>query len=262
MVEYQILNSGFFYADGGAMFGAIPKSAWIRKYPCDEKNTCRMAMRCLLVWNEKHVVLLDTGVGTKDLGKLSFYRFHELCDVSLQLNQFGFSPEDVTDVVLSHLHFDHCGGCTFFDETGDLRLTYPNAKHWVGQKQWENYLHPNRLEKHSFRESDMLPVQKAGLLHLIEKDFDLFPGFRMSLYDGHTPGQIVSFIETANGLCVFAGDVIPTSAHFSTDWLSAYDIEPLLSFESKLRLKQEMKKRNGFMVLYHDVSMCSMCLCV
>ena len=213
-----------------------------------------MAMRCLLVWNEKHVVLLDTGVGTKDLGKLSYYRFHELCDISLQLSQLGFSPEDVTDVVLSHLHFDHCGGCTFLDETGNLQLTYPNAKHWVGRKQWETYLHPNYLEKNSFRKSDMLPVQKAGLLHLIECDTDLFSGFRMSLFDGHSQGQIVSFIETANGLCVFAGDVIPTSAHLSIDWISAYDTEPLLSVESKLRLQQEIKGRDVFMVFYHDAT--------
>lgn len=252
MVEYQILNSGFFYADGGAMFGAIPKSTWIRKYPCDETNTCRMAMRCLLVWNENRVVLLDTGVGSRNLGKLSYYRFQELQDISVQLKQSGFSPEDVTDVVLSHLHFDHCGGCTYIDESGDLQLTYPKAKHWVSQKQWKNYLHPNRLEKHSFREPDMLPVQKAGLLHLIEKGTDLFPGFTMSLYDGHSRGQIVSFIETANGLCVFSGDVFPTSAHLSIDWLSAYDIEPLLSVESRLRLKQEAKGKNAFLVLYHD----------
>ena len=252
MVEYQMLNSGFFHADGGAMFGPIPRTAWIRKYPCDESNTCLMAMRCLLVWNENRVVLLDTGIGTKDLGKLSYYRFHELHDISTQLEQFGFTPNDVTDVVLSHLHFDHCGGCTYIDESGCLQLTYPNAKHWVSSQQWESYLRPNRLEKHSFREIDMLPIYKSGLLHLIEKDTSLFDGFQMSLYDGHTKGQIISFIETKDGLCVYSGDVIPTSPHLSIDWLSAYDTEPLLSIDAKIRLKQEIQGKDCFLVLYHD----------
>lgn len=252
MIEYQILNSGFFYADGGAMFGPVPKSAWNRKYPCDDLNTCRMAMRCLLVWNEDRVVLLDTGIGSKDIGKLSYYRFHDLQEISVQLKRFGFEPEDVTDVVLSHLHFDHCGGCTFVDETGNLQVVYPNARHWVSRRQWEAYSHPNYLEKHSFRTTDMLPVQNAGLLNLIESDMDLFDGFRIGLYNGHTFGQLVSFVETRDGLCIYPGDVIPTKAHLSIDWISAYDIEPLLSVESKLKLKEFIKKKNTFTIFYHD----------
>lgn len=252
MMEYQILNSGFFYADGGAMFGAIPKKAWNRKYPCDDQNYCLMAMNCLLVWNENRVILLDTGIGTKNLGKLSYYRFHDLQDISVQLKQFGFSPEDVTDVVLSHLHFDHCGGCTYFDEKGNLQVTYPNARHWVSNKQWENYSRPNKLEKDSYRKDDIIPVYDAGLLNLIKENTTLFDGFEVKLYDGHTFGQIVSFIETRDGRCIYASDVIPTKAHLSLEWLSAYDIEPLKSIEAKIDLLKEVKKDKTFTVFYHD----------
>ncbi len=251
-MEYQILNAGFFYADGGAMFGAVPKKAWNRKYSSDDQNCCRLSMQCLLVWNEKQVILLDTGIGTKDLGKLSYYRFEDLQDISIQLKQFGFSPEDITDVVLSHLHFDHCGGCTYYDENGKLKITYQKARHWVSKKQWQNFLNPNRLEDDSFRKKDMMPVYDAGLLHILEENAILSDGFRMILYDGHTRGQIVSLIDTTDGLCVFAGDVIPTKAHLSLEWISAYDVEPLLSVEAKVDLLEIINKGKTFTVFYHE----------
>ena len=160
MLEYQILKTGFFLADGGAMFGAIPKRVWKRKYPSDDQNRCCLAMNCLLVWNDNRVVLLDSGAGNKELGKLSHYEFQDKKDLRELISSQGFSPEQITDVVLSHLHFDHCGGCTYRDQEGNLQVTFPNARHWVGEKQWQNYLHPNALEKDAYRSDDMLPVFK------------------------------------------------------------------------------------------------------
>ncbi|GHT09947.1 MBL fold metallo-hydrolase [Bacteroidia bacterium] len=253
MIQYRILETGFFLADGGAMFGAIPKRAWSRKYPSGEGNCCRLAMNCLLVWNENRVVLLDTGVGDKDLGKLSYYRFQDLKDLTGLIRMQGFEPHQVTDVVLSHLHFDHCGGCTYKNGAGNLQVTFPNARHWVGKSQWENYLNPNGLEIDSFRPQDVMPVMDAGLLHLVEENFELFEGFHLKLFDGHTPGQIVSFIETGKDeILLFSGDVIPTKAHGSPEWISAYDIEPLKSLAAKIKLKELTSGKKANTVFYHD----------
>jgi glyoxylase-like metal-dependent hydrolase (beta-lactamase superfamily II) len=253
MWKYKILPGGFFYADGGAMFGAIPKRAWSRRYPSGDDNTCLLAMNCLLVWNQERVVALDTGVGTKDLGALSYYRFHEVQEIGQSIRAQGFAPEEVTDVVLSHLHFDHCGGCTYRDERGRLRITFPNARHWVSRRQWEAYLHPNRLEEASFRPSDMLPVFEAGLLQTIDEElFRLAPGFQLAAYGGHTEGQEVASFQTGDTTGVFAGDVIPTRAHLPDDWISAYDLRPLDSLAAKVRLKQEVQVAAARLFFYHD----------
>lgn len=252
MIHYRILETGFFYADGGAMFGAVPKRAWARRYPSDDQNCCRMAMRCLLVWNDNRVVILDTGVGNKDLGKLSYYRFQELQDISSLIQSHGFAPEQVTDVVLSHLHFDHCGGCTYKEQTGNLKITFPNAKHWVGESQWNSYINPDYLESDAFRPDDLMPVFEAGLLHLVNRDTKLFDGFDIELYDGHTDGQLVSFVRTSEGELVYPSDVIPTKAHYSVDWISAYDIKPLDSVESKLKLIKKTEEQKSFVIFYHD----------
>ena len=252
MLQYQILETGFFYADGGAMFGAIPKKAWNRRYDCDDQNCCKMAMRCLLAWNDKKVILFDTGVGNKSLGKLTYYRFHDLKNITELIHSCGFEPEQVTDVVLSHLHFDHCGGCTYQDETGTLKITFPNALHWFSKVQWENYLHPNYLEQDTFRKEDIMPVFESGLVRLVEKEYSLCEGLRFEPYDGHTDGQLVVVLETGDGKIVCPGDVIPTKAHCSIDWLSAYDIRPLCSIDAKNRLMKETEDTTGFMIFYHD----------
>lgn len=253
MIQYCVLETGFFLADGGAMFGAVPKRAWSRKYPSDDQNCCRLAMNCLLVWGENRVVLLDTGVGDKDLGKLSYYRFQDKKALTGLIRSCGFEPEQVTDVVLSHLHFDHCGGCTYSDIQGKLKPVFPNAKHWVGKSQWENFLSPNELEKTSFRRPDMLPVFDSGLIRLVDRDFELFKGFHLKLFDGHTRGQLVSVIETdEEALLLFPGDVIPTRSHLSDDWISAYDIEPLESLKAKIKLRESIVDKKWEMVFYHD----------
>ena len=253
MWQYKILPSGFFHADGGAMFGVIPKRAWSRKYPSSADNTCVLAMNCLLVWNQKKVILLDTGAGNKALSQFSYYRFYDTQDISAMVRAQGFAPEEVSDVVLSHLHFDHCGGCTYCDTDGNLRITFPKARHWVARKQWDNYLHPNALEKTSFRSDDLRPVYESGLLQLVENDdYELTDGFQLHTYDGHTPGQLVAFFESNEGTGIFAGDVIPTRAHLPDDWISAYDTQPLQSLNAKIRIKKEMIEKPSMLFFYHD----------
>jgi glyoxylase-like metal-dependent hydrolase (beta-lactamase superfamily II) len=252
MMQYKILQTGFFYADGGAMFGAIPKRVWSRKYLSDEQNCCVLAMNCVLVWNETRVILLDTGVGSKDLGKLVYYRFFDLKNIMDLVRLHGFEAEQVTDVVLSHLHFDHCGGCTYRDTAGQLKITFPNAVHYVGKTQWENYLRPNALEKVSFRAEDMTPIEKQGLLQKIDQGIELFPHFKIALYDGHTAGQLVSSFTSGNEQILFPGDVIPTMAHLSGEWISAYDTHPLDSFSAKEEIKKAIKNKPSKIIFYHD----------
>ncbi|MDR0507599.1 MAG: MBL fold metallo-hydrolase [Dysgonamonadaceae bacterium] len=252
MIQYKILPAGFFHADGGAMFGAVPKRAWNRKFPSDEQNCCILAMNCVLVWNENRIAVLDTGVGTKGLGKRAYYRFFDLNDIVDLIRLQGFEPEQVTDVVLSHLHFDHCGGCTYIDKSGNLQITFPEAKHYVGKSQWENYLNPNALEKDSYRKEDMELIEKQGLLQKIDTDSELFRDFQLTLCDGHTKGQLVSSFMSENELTVFPGDVIPTQAHLSNEWISAYDTHPLDSLEAKLKIKKMIENQSAKMIFYHD----------
>jgi glyoxylase-like metal-dependent hydrolase (beta-lactamase superfamily II) len=252
MIQYRILRTGFFVVDGGAMFGAIPKRAWRRAYPTDNENNCQLAMNCLLVWNEKRIILLDTGVGSKNLGKLSYYKFRALEDIVNLVRIYGFAPEQVTDVVLSHLHFDHCGGCTYM-RNNQPNIAFPKARHWVSAAQWDAYLNPNDLELSSYRSQDMTAVYAAGLVRLIDKDCELFEGFNLSLFDGHTKGQIVSFIDLGNkATLLFTGDVIPTKAHFYDSWISAYDIEPLESLAAKKRIKEWTAGEQVTCFFYHD----------
>ncbi|MDL2223691.1 MBL fold metallo-hydrolase [Bacteroidales bacterium OttesenSCG-928-M06] len=252
MWQYRILETGFFHADGGAMFGAIPKRAWKRKYSADEDNCCVLAMNCVLLWNKKHCILIDTGIGAKNLGSLSYYNFQDTQDITKLIRREGFSPEDITDIILSHLHFDHCGGCTYIDDNNQLQLTFPKALHHVGKEQWENYRAPNPLEEDSYRRQDMLPVYEAGLLHLIEKNDELYPGLVLDIYSGHTPGQLVVSFSSEGNIIIVPGDVIPTKAHISNEWISAYDTHPLESLAAKISFKEKLKNKQASILFYHD----------
>ena len=252
MWQYRILETGFFYADGGAMFGAIPKRAWKRKYPSNTDNCCILAMNCVLLWNKDYRILVDTGVGNKNLGKLSYYHFHDLQSIEELLRKQGLTTNDITDVILSHLHFDHCGGCTYEDSKGGLKISFPNARHHIGKDQWLNYLNPNPLEENSFRKEDILPVEKAGLINLIDTDLELYPGLTIGVYDGHTAGQLVPLFISDDSCILIPGDVIPSKAHLSDDWISAYDIHPLKSLSAKRSLKERIKNNRSDIIFYHD----------
>ena len=252
MARTDIIVTGYFYADGGAMFGTVPKSAWCRKYPSNAGNGCVLAMKSLLILSDSgQKIWVDTGCGHKHPERLSYYRFFGLKGIRAALAEKGIRPEEITDVVLTHLHFDHCGGCTH--EHGDgPSMTFPYARHWVSRKQWENFCHPNALEKGSFFDEDMRPVANMGQLSLLETDLSLAPDVRLMLYDGHTPGQIAPCIRTGNETIVFAGDVIPLIAHVSPAWISAYDVEPLRSYEAKSKLLELAVLGKQRIVYCHD----------
>lgn len=252
MFEIKIIDSGYIMADGGAMFGAIPKRAWQRRYPVDEENLCPLVMRCVLAVSEDRKILIDTGLGNKHTDKISYYRPHKLIDIEEALASLGYSLEDITDVILTHLHFDHCGYATRINSVGNVTPSFPNAKYWLSQKQWANLQHPNRLEEDSIFADNIIPVHKAGQLELVHNDKQLYEGFNIRLFDGHSTGQIVAYIHTEEGIQTFPGDLIPTAAHVPLEWISAYDICALDSVKEKEHFLSEAEQ-NGYILIYcHD----------
>ncbi len=255
MIKFHIIESGYFMADGGAMFGPIPKMYWERKYPCNENNLCVMAMRCLFVETESRRILIDTGVGNKH--ELKFYQPHNLKDIIEEIKRIGYDPSEITDVILTHLHFDHCGYATYFDINKKAIPTFSNATYWLSKAQWENYRNPRLYEADAFFSENIEPVFHSNQLTLIEEDAKLFEGFSLKLYDGHTPGQIAVFIDSNNDKIVYPGDVVPTSAHISLGWLSAFDNNAALAMEEKKRLLDKVVEEGRTAIFYHDAHIVS-----
>lgn len=247
------INANFFRVDGGAMFGVVPKKLWQRQYPCDENNLCEIALNCLLIDLGNRKILIDTGAGKKHTRLLSSYGFNTITDIRDEIIRNGYSPSEITDVVLTHLHFDHCGGCTLFDETKrEFALTFPYATHWVGAKQWENFLSPNPREDDSYFIENMQAVSDAGKLNLIYENTWLCPEIELRLFNGHTYGQLVPYIHTPQQSIIYVGDVIPLAAAVRLRWISAYDIQPLVSIQEKEMLLKEAVERNQVLFFEHD----------
>ena len=257
----ELIDTGYFYADGGAMFGVIPLSLWHQYYKCDEQKRCVLAMRAgLVITADGRIMLIDNGSGSKHAKRLksTAYGFFDLVDIGEALGARGIKPEQVTDVILTHLHFDHCGGTTC-KKNRRIEPVFPEATCWVSRTQWESSLQPNPLEADSFFPDNMAAIEKAGKLQLIDTDINLGEDVQLRIYEGHTDGQIVPYVRTNAATYVFAGDVIPTAAHIAPLWISAYDIYPLKSFHEKMRLLNEAASQNQIIVYYHDAyTPCSM----
>ena len=240
------------------MFGAIPKTSWSRRYPSNSQNGCVLAMRSLLIEADGRIILVDNGAGYKHLKTLSYYQFFDLQDLHEALRKRGIEPTDVTDMVFTHLHFDHCGYTTLQDPQSDtLRLAFPNANHWVSRRQWENFRQPHPLEQGSYFPEDMELVETSGRLRLVEEEeMALTPHVRFRLFDGHTPGQIALYCDLPERTYLFAGDVIPLAAHLSLGWISAYDDAPLHSYEAKERMLAEAVAHKQAIIYCHDAHTC------
>ena len=245
------IEAGFFYTDGGAMFGVMSRKVWSRKYPVDADNRCPLAMRCLFADFGDRRVLFDAGVGNKPTG-MSYYGFHDVIDIEEALAREGYDAASVTDVVLSHLHFDHCGGCTKTLPDGRTVMTFPNARHWTTRAQWENSLNPSFWEKDAYLRENLEAVREAGKLELLTQDTQLFPGLTLHLYDGHSCGQLAGFIETAEGNWVFSGDVVPMALHVTQGCIAAIDNAAAVSAEEKMRMMDLAEASASRLVFYHD----------
>ncbi len=249
------IETGNLKCDGGAMFGTVPKVLWQKQYPADEHNYCNLSMRALLIDTGERVVLIDNGIGNKQSDKYYSY-FHLNGDDTLEasLKNHGYSADDVTDMVLTHLHFDHCGGGVRWNDAGEkLELVFPNARYWVGEKQWQNYLNPNVREGDAYFKEDMMPVFDAGKLKLVSQSMDLVEGIRFEMADGHTPGQIIPHIDYKGRTIVYMGDLIPVMASIPLAWVSAYDSYPVTSLKEKEAFLNKALDNNYLLFFEHDL---------
>jgi glyoxylase-like metal-dependent hydrolase (beta-lactamase superfamily II) len=253
-MELHKIETGNLKLDGGAMFGVVPKSIWQKSYPADENNLCNWSMRCLLVVDGDRKILIDNGVGEKQDEK--FFKHYYLNGddtLSASLNSLGFSADDITDMVLTHLHFDHCGGSIEKTETGELVPVFKNANYWVSKKQWDWAVNPNRREKASFLKDNILPIKDTGKLKLVEDSGELFENFHVQMFDGHTDGQMIPFINYNGRTVVFMADLLPSTAHVPMPYVMAYDTRPLITMQEKKVFFEEVIKNDYVLFFEHDI---------
>jgi len=244
-----------FKVDGGAMFGVVPKVLWNKKYPSDEDNLINLALRSLVVDNGENVILIDNGYGDKQSKKF-FSHVHLNGGDGLEggLREAGYGLGDVTDVVLTHLHADHCGGGVKKAEEGNgYEMVFPNAKYWVSRRQWDWAVNPNPREADSFLEENLLPMMGQGKLHMVEKPGKLFKGFSVRIVNGHTPGQLIPIIDYKGKKLVFAADLIPTVAHIPLVWNMSYDLDQLTTIQEKKDILEESLSNNYILFFEHDI---------
>ena len=247
------IEAGTFHVDGGAAFGVVPKKVWQRRYPCDKDNYCTLHMRCLLVDTGDRRILIDAGTGDKQLKYLAYYGFKGVIDFESELGNSGYQCSDITDVIFTHLHFDHCGGATRFGADGEsVELVFPNATHWVSQTQWDNFMHPNVRESDSYFAENMIPISTAGKLKLVTENQLVCPELEIRIFNGHTVGQLVSYIHLGSKTLVYVGDVIPLAANVSLSWISSYDVFPLTAMEEKKVLLDEAADKEQILFFEHD----------
>ncbi len=246
------LFDGFFGLDGGAMFGVIPRPLWEKRHPPDEKNRIKLALRPLLVVTPSEKILIDTGIGDKYDAKFAErYRIERPDTVVNSLARHGIKPEDITIVILTHLHFDHCGGTTRL-AAGKPVLTFSRARHFIQRLEWENALNPNRRSRASYLPENFLPIQEAGLLELIDGSQEIIPGIELIHTGGHTQGMQIVKIKTEEQNAVFWSDMIPTRNHLPVPYIMGYDLFPLQSMEQKEKLLEQAVKENWASFLEHD----------
>ncbi len=253
------IETGNFKLDGGAMFGVVPKSIWQKTNPADSNNMIDLAMRCLLIESGKRLILVDTGIGTKQPEK--FFNYYYLWgDFSLEksLAQYGFTLDDITDVFLTHLHFDHCGGAVQWNQnkTG-YEPTFKNAIYWSNKDHWEWAVNPNPREKASFLKENILPIQESGQLKFIDVPEDNFLkdsplGFDIYFIDGHTDKQMLPVITHEEKTIIYAADILPTTGHIPVPYVMGYDTRPLLTVSEKEQILTLAELQEYFFFFEHD----------
>ena len=253
-MKLHTIETGFFKLDGGAMFGVVPKSIWNKLNPADANNMCNWAMRCLLVETDGRRILIDNGLGDKQDEKF-FSHYYLNGDDSLHksLAAAGFKEEDITDVFLTHLHFDHCGGSVKrnSDRTG-FELTFPNAWYWSNEKHWAAATQPNARERASFLKENILPIKESGRLKFLKEDEPLAPGFNTMFVYGHTEAMMLPVLKTSGRTVVYCADLIPSAGHIPVPYVMAYDMNPLVTLEEKAKFLTEAVKNDYVLFFEHD----------
>ena len=246
------IETGNFKLDGGAMFGVIPKSLWQRTNPADANNMIEMSMRCMLVEDGDRLTLVDTGLGSKQSEKFFSY-YYLFGDFSLEssLAKYGFHKDEITDVFLTHLHFDHCGGA--IERQNDMLVpAFKNAKFWSNANHWDWAVNPNPREKASFLKENILPMKESGQLNFVADQPIEDVGFDVVFVDGHTEKQMLPKLNYKGKTIVFMADLLPTVGHIPLPYVMGYDTRPLLTLEEKASFLNEAADNNYYLFLEHD----------
>lgn len=249
----HLLNSGSFGLDGGAMFGSVPKVLWDRKNPADKTNRIELALRLLLIESGDRRVLVDTGIGGKWSQKeIDMFRIDQPEDaVDVALRRAGFRCEDVTDVILTHLHFDHAGGATRLDGN-EIVPTFPNATYYTHQRQWDLANGPSQKDRASFIPDNYVPLQHEGRLEILQEATEIIPGIETIVGNGHTDGHQMVKISGGGETMVFLGDTVPTTSHIRLPYIMGYDLRPLETLAEKERLLHAAAKEGWWLFFDHD----------
>jgi glyoxylase-like metal-dependent hydrolase (beta-lactamase superfamily II) len=257
-LKVHAIQAGGQKLDGGAMFGVVPKPLWQRRIPADDRNRIQLGMRCLLIEHPSGLILIDSGAGNKEDA-----RFHDIYGVenagangrtALEdgLAQLGVTPARVDILISTHLHFDHAGGNTYRDEDGAIRPTFPNARYMVQRGEYEYATHPNERTAGSYFDHNYVPTMQSGQLELLESETEIASGVGVILTPGHTPYHQSVVIRSAGETAVFLGDLVPTHIHLPLPWIMGYDVEPLVTLESKRALLKRAEAENWTVVFEHD----------
>ncbi len=253
-MKLHTIDTGLFKLDGGAMFGVVPKTIWNKLNPADDNNMISMAMRCLLIEDGNQLILIDNGIGNKQDDKFfSHYYLHGDATLEKSLNKLGFSPNDITDMLLTHLHFDHCGGSINWnnDKTG-FETAFKNANYWVGEDQWHEALKPNAREKASFLKDNILPIEQSGQLNFINEATIINPNISFKYTYGHTNGMIHPIIKYKGYSIMYMADLVPTQAHLPIPYVMGYDVKPLNAMTEKEAVLKEAVDNSYILFFEHD----------
>tara|TARA_B110000977_G_scaffold86570_1_gene115338 strand:+ start:3418 stop:4275 length:858 start_codon:yes stop_codon:yes gene_type:complete len=258
-MKLSVINTGYFKLDGGAMFGVVPKKLWIKTNEADANNLCTWAMRSLLIEDGNKLILIDTGIGDKQTDKFfSHYHLHGGDTLESSLMNSGYSLDDITDVVLTHLHFDHCGGAVKWKNSDReiLEPVFNNATYWSNKNHWEWAMKPNTREKASFLSNNIAPIEQSGQLKFIEKNNQLtknvFENIDIFFADGHTESQMIPIINYNGQKIAFMADLLPSIGHIPLPYVMGYDTRPLKTLEEKSIFLKLACENNYLLYLQHD----------
>ncbi len=254
-MKLHVIDTGFFKLDGGAMFGVVPKTIWQRTNPSDENNLCSWAMRCLLIEDGNRLILIDNGIGDKQDAKFfSHYYLHGDASLKSSLNKAGFTSEDITDMFLTHLHFDHCGGgVKYKNGDGVLELVFPNATYWSNADHWKWATEPNSREKASFLKENILPMQESGHLKFFELGKPSpIPQFDVLYMNGHTDKMMLPVMNYKGHKLVYMADLLPSVGHIPLPYVMGYDTRPLLTLDEKADFLNKAADENYVLFFEHD----------
>jgi glyoxylase-like metal-dependent hydrolase (beta-lactamase superfamily II) len=257
-MKIHVIETGLFKLDGGAMFGVVPKTLWQKTNPADENNMCTWALRCLLIEDGKRLMLIDTGIGDKQSEKF-FSHYHLQGNDTLigSIRKAGFHEDDITDVILTHLHFDHCGGAIAWNTQKDgYRPVFKHAIYWSNAPHWQWATIPNAREKASFLAENILPIQESGQLKFVERtgsfSAEAFPNIDLLFVDGHTDSMMIPHIKYKGKTIVFMADLLPSVGHIPLPYVMGYDTRPLITLEEKGSFLDNAATENFVLFLEHD----------